>query len=111
MPVDHAIALAQFNFDEATSAWPACTFACVWDVLGTMRGAQQPAATGIKKLIRLKVHLHRHMGATVEVGVRQTFKANGKRAAGLAGINNIKRHGTATFSQVGAVAQRDDLDV
>jgi hypothetical protein len=95
--VDHPISLREVNFDQATSAWPAGTRAGVGGVLGTVGSTQQPAATGIKKLVRLKVHLHRHMGAAVEVCMWLTLKANGKRAAGLASKHHIKRHSAATF--------------
>ena len=66
-----------------------------------MGGAQQPAAIGVKKTVRLVIHLHGDMGAAVQVGVHLALVANGKGPAGLTGKHHVKRHRQATIRQIG----------
>ena len=105
MPVNNALRFSQLYFDQAATARAAHAVARFWVVFGTVGGAQQPAATVVKYAIGLKIQLHRHMAAAVQVGLCLAFKSNRKGTAGLPVINHIKWNGQVTFLQVLAVAQ------
>jgi hypothetical protein len=72
-----------------------------------MRGAHQPATGFIEKTVWLVIHFHGHMGAPVQVSMHLPLVSNGKSAARLAGINNVKWHSATAVEQIGTVAQGD----
>jgi len=107
MPVHYPIPLGHRDFHQAAATRPVGAGAGGGLVDRTMGAAQQPAAAVVEEAIGLPVHLHRHVGATVEIGVGPSLIADGEGTAGLAGENDVERDGHATFAKVGRLAERD----
>lgn len=72
-----------------------------------MRRAEQPLPRVIKKLPRLPIELHRHVGAAVQISMRRALVANRKGRAGLSSEIYVEWHGFAAVLQISAVAQRN----
>lgn len=109
MPVHDAIQLGGLNLDQATPTGATAAGTGLRLIDGAMRGTHQPVTRAVKKAVGLVIHLHRHMGTTVQIGVRRALIANGKSPAGLTAINHIKGNGFSAIDQIGRIAQGNAL--
>lgn len=100
MPVHDVIKLGEVNLDQAAPTRATPTGAGLGLIDGPMGGTHQPVTRAVKKTIRLVVHLHRHMGASIEVGVRLSLVTNGKGTASLAAIKHVKRDSFTAVDQI-----------
>ena len=105
MPVHDAVVLAQGYLDEPATTGSPLTGPGIGRIRRPMRGAYQPAPSLIKETVGLVIHLHRHVGTTVEVRVHLSVKTNRKGSAGGAGVHHIKRNSQAAVDQVARWAQ------
>ena len=103
------ILLAKVNLDQAAATRSASTDTCVWLVSGAMRGAYQQVAGAVKKSIGLVIHLHRHMGATVQVGVHLILVTDGKGTADSTAIDHFKGNCLVTVDEIRGVAKENFL--
>jgi hypothetical protein len=83
MPVDHTRVQTDRDFDQPASARSAPTQTGFGLVKGTMGGAHEPLASGVKKMIFSGIHLHGDVRTTVEISMHLAMKTNRKRAASL----------------------------
>lgn len=97
MPIHHPILLRQGDLHEATTAWPFNALSRVGTIRRAVTGAKQPLTTVVKNTVGLPVQLHRYMGAAVQISLRLALKTNGKSAAMLAGVDDVKANGEAAF--------------
>ena len=111
MPVHDAINFTDGYFDQIATARAASASPGIGLVDGTMGGTHQVLTGQVVELVGLVVHFHRHMSATVQVGIRRAFKPNCKRSAGLPGVTQVERHRVPTVDQIPAVTQRDQRRV
>jgi hypothetical protein len=65
-----------------------------------MRGTNEKLSRCVKKAVRLEIHFHGHMAATVQVSMNHPLKTDGKCPAGLAAINDIESNCQASVAQV-----------
>ncbi len=105
MPVHHTIAFVQGDSDEATTAWAGTALPGLRLVQGAVGGADQPVACAVEKSIRLVVHLHRHMAASIQVGVCHALVTNRESAASLTLVPDVESDGLAAIQQRFTVAQ------
>lgn len=109
MPVHDTVNLGEVNLDQAAATGATAACPGLWLISGAVRGTHQPMTRIVKKAVGLVVHLHRHMGATIQVGVHLALVPNGKGTASLATIDHVKRNCFAAIEQIGRVAQGNDL--
>src|SRR6266568_1222256 len=86
----------------ALEARPAQTSSGVRLIGRSVRRAYQNQAEDIKKLARLPVPLHRHVGAAVEVGVHAPLAADRERRLAFALHFHLEAHPVARVDQVAA---------
>ena len=89
MPANHTALLRQGDWDQSAMTRAACASTRLWSIQGTVSRANQELSGGVKKTIRLKIHFHCNMTATVEIGMHRTLEAYGKCTASLPAINDI----------------------
>ncbi len=100
MPVHLALRLEKVNLDQTTPARATPAGPGRRVIHGSMGGAHQPSASVIKKVISHHVHLHRHMGAAIEISVNLTLESDREGAASSPGINNLEGHCLARIGQI-----------
>jgi hypothetical protein len=105
MPVNHPIPFGKVYFYKSCATRATRASAGIGLVGRTVRGTQQPTSGTIKKMVRLVIHLHRHMGATVQVSMYLSLITDSKSSTCLPRVNNIKRHGTPPVDQVCTLTQ------
>lgn len=110
MPIDQAIVFSQRKLDQTTTARTTCTDTRIGHIGGAMRGAEQPAPGIVKKTPWLVVHLHRHMGAAVQISMHPLLVADGKSLAVLAGVHHVKSNSPSAMVQRTALAYGNRRD-
>ena len=109
MPVHDPILLAKVNLDQAATTRSTSAGTRLWLVSGAMRCAYQQVPGAVKKSVVLVIHLHRHMGATVQIGVHLLLVTNSKGTAVSTTIDHIKRNCFVTVNEISRVAKEDFL--
>jgi hypothetical protein len=110
MPVHYAAALGQGHLYQTTPTRAATTCTGLRVIHGAMRGAHQPVAGAVEKLIGLVVHFHGHMRTSIEIGVYLILEPNAKGLAGPTTVDDVKGHSLAAVHQIGGVTQGDFID-
>ena len=106
MPVHYPIGFGNFDLDQTATARPATAGPGLRAVHCPVRSANNPVPGQIKETIGLVIHFHGHMGAAVQIGLHPAVVTDRKRHAGLATVNNVKRHCLPAIDQVFGVAKR-----
>lgn len=109
MPAHDTIKLGCVNLDQTSATGATAAGAGLRLIKGAVRGAHQPVTGTVKKTVRLVIHLHRHMGAAVQVSMHLALVTNGKGTTRLAAIEHVKWNSVSAIDQIGRIAQGNYL--